>query len=158
MSFSNRPEQMRGRPCGSRCCGSMFAWILNYETGKGLVRRLHQALALCRGPARRASFVKASRNGPTPKLVSALPKNTGVVAGRSGLERSNEVPAPVKSPISPAAGHRRRPASASFGFGKASTVIGQRDVGVRGALEEQDLAVLKIVHALENRILRRWAN
>ena len=78
-TFSNRREQMRRNAIRSRCCGSMFA-DLEHEAGERIVGRLN--LSLGRGAARGgASVVKASRNGPTPKFVNALPKNIGVSPG-----------------------------------------------------------------------------
>ena len=52
---------------------------LEDEAGEiGVVRRHRAAVALARGPGAGSSSARASRKGPMPKLVSALPNSTGV--------------------------------------------------------------------------------
>ena len=52
---------------------------LEDEAGEiGIVRRHRTAVALARGPGAGSSSARASRKGPMPKLVSALPNSTGV--------------------------------------------------------------------------------
>ncbi|MCY1438014.1 hypothetical protein D9M71_541960 [compost metagenome] len=78
MPFSYLPEQMRMKAMRSRCFGSMFAWILkmkpeNFSSTGSTVRSL-----ATRASGRGAQSTTASRTWSTPKLPSAVPKNTGV--------------------------------------------------------------------------------
>ena len=93
MPRSKRPEQMRVKAMRSRCFGSMFAWILNTKAVNSGEVGLDDApvAARARGGGG-AKSMKQSRNGSTPKLFMALPKNTGrdlagaeALAGRSAL-------------------------------------------------------------------------
>ncbi|MOA07790.1 hypothetical protein D3C78_1275100 [compost metagenome] len=78
MPFSYLPEQMRMKAIRSRCFGSMFAWILNTKpvnfSSTGSTVRSWATRASGRG----AQSTTASSTWSTPKLPSAVPKNTGV--------------------------------------------------------------------------------
>ena len=73
----------------SRCFGSMFAWILKTKP-ENVGRRRDRRAAPARAAAAAAgrSSRNASRNSSTPKLVIALPKNTGVSCAARGTRRS----------------------------------------------------------------------
>ena len=78
MSFTNRPEQTRTNATRSRWRGSMFACILKTKPVKRSSVGEIGPTSLDRGCGGGASSTSARRNGSRPKLVSALPKNTGV--------------------------------------------------------------------------------
>ena len=79
MPGSKWPEQRRTKAMRSRCRGSMFAWILNTKPVNsvrvGSIGPMLDSRAVGDGASLRKSWRKAS----TPKLVSALPKCTGVM-------------------------------------------------------------------------------
>ena len=79
MSLVSTPEQTRTKATRSRCLGFMFAWILNTKPLKsarsGSIGEPSSASRTC---GHGAYCTSASRNDSSPKLVSALPKNTGV--------------------------------------------------------------------------------
>ena len=78
----NLPEHTRMNATRSRCCGSMFAWILNTKpvsfSSCGATSRPVVACG-CGGGA---CSTKKSSSGCTPKLFTPEPKNTGVCSPR----------------------------------------------------------------------------
>ncbi len=62
----------------SRCCGSMFAWILNTKPVSLSSLGVDLALLVSRGSGAGACFAKCASSSSTPKLEIAEPKNTGV--------------------------------------------------------------------------------
>ena len=93
MSFVKRPEQTRTNATRSRWRGSMFAWILKTKPVKRSSVGLTGPASLRRGCGGGASSTIARRNGSRPKLVSALPKNTGVWRPARYSPTSYDVPA-----------------------------------------------------------------
>ena len=78
MSFASRPEQMRRNATRSRWRGFMFACTLNTNPEKCGSVGATMPVSVVRGWGLGASESSASRNGSTPKSLSALPKKTGV--------------------------------------------------------------------------------
>ena len=77
MPLKNFPETTRMNATRSRWFGSMFAWILNTNPeNSGFVGSTISFVDSC-GDGAGARSRNSSRNGSTPKFVSALPKNTG---------------------------------------------------------------------------------
>ena len=74
----NLPEQMRKKAMRSRWAGSMFAWILKVKPLKVSSAGSTMRVVVARGPGGGDSSTKASSISRTPKLLMALPKNTGV--------------------------------------------------------------------------------
>ena len=115
---SKRPEQMRRNATRSRWSGSMFAWILKTKPEKSArAGSIGPAAGLARAGAG-ASSRKRSRNGSTPKFVSALPKNIGVCRPARDLgrlerrARAVEQRERVARALRPRAGRRPRAARA----------------------------------------------
>ncbi len=82
MPLLNRPEHTRTKAMRSRCCGSMFAWILNtnpenFSSYGSIVR-----VVASRGCGGGACSTNSSSSSRTPKLLMAEPKNTGVSSPR----------------------------------------------------------------------------
>jgi len=78
MPAVNRPEQMRMNATRSRCCGSMFAWILNTKPVSFSSAGATSRVVVARGRGAGACSTKKSSSSCTPKLLTAEPKNTGV--------------------------------------------------------------------------------
>ena len=78
MPRSKRPEQRRTKAMRSRCLGSMFAWILNTkpETFSSCGSTVRVSVGAGRGGG--ASSTSPWSSSRTPKLLTALPKKTGV--------------------------------------------------------------------------------
>ena len=74
----NFPEQIRKKAIRSRWARSMFAWILKTKPEKAVSSGETIRVIAARGPGGGAISTKASRSSRTPKLLMALPKNTGV--------------------------------------------------------------------------------
>ena len=84
----------------SRCAGSMFAWILKTKPLKRPAVGGCGPLSVLRGAGAGARSRKASRNGRTPKLVIAEPKNIGVICPRSLFSRLKASPPTSRSSTS----------------------------------------------------------
>ena len=101
----------------SRCDGSMFACTLKTKRGEPVVVGLHDAVARQRGPGGGHRSTKSSRKGSTPKLVSALPKKTGVCSP------AQEAGGPSRRPR-PRAARPRRAASPAGSSPRSSSSVG----------------------------------
>ena len=100
ISLSNFPEQILIKAILSLWFLFIFAWILKTNAEKSsLVGSINPSLdSLGKGGVVR--FKNSSRNGSTPKFVSAEPKNTGVSSPLRTASRSNSSPAPSSSSTS----------------------------------------------------------
>src|ERR1051325_4090728 len=78
MSRSNLPEQTRMKATRSRCFGSMFAWILKMNPENPGCSGEISTPAITRGLGGGECFRNPSSRSCTPKLLTALPKKTGV--------------------------------------------------------------------------------
>ena len=80
MPRSKRPEQILKNAMRSRWRGSIFAWILKTNPEKASssgATTLPASVRRLRGAG--AKPINESKNGSTPKFVSALPKKTGLI-------------------------------------------------------------------------------
>ncbi len=93
MSRSNLPEQTRTNAMRSRCFGSMFAWILKMKPENAGFSGAISMPPMMRDFGAGACFRKPSSNSCTPKLLMALPKNTGVLLPASTAASSKTSPA-----------------------------------------------------------------
>ncbi len=137
----NLPEQMRTKAIRSRCRGSMFAWILNTKPEKpGASAPARRSRSCGRGGG--ASSTKRSRNGSTPKLFMALPKNTGVTSPGRNTSRSNGCAALSSSASSSISRRARSPRASHHQIVRVvRSVMGARRAPDGGPLEGQQLAV-----------------
>ncbi len=62
----------------SRCCGSMFAWILKTKPVSFASAASTTRSRVSRGSGAGACVAKCASSSSTPKLLIAEPKNTGV--------------------------------------------------------------------------------
>ena len=100
MPFSNLPEQIRMNTIRSWWLGSIFAWILNTKAEKSSLVGCTISSTAWRGAGDGASSKNFSKNGFTPKLVMAEPKNIGVNSPARTLSKSNGSPATSNNSIS----------------------------------------------------------
>ena len=100
MPFSNLPEQIRINTIRSWWLGSIFAWILNTKAEKSSLVGWTISSTAWRGAGDGASSKNFSKNGFTPKLVMAEPKNIGVNSPARTLSKSNGSPATSNNSIS----------------------------------------------------------
>ena len=90
MPRSKRPEHTRKKAMRSRWDGSMLAWTLKTKPAKGASRGRGTPSSPVRGVGDGTRSTTASSSMPTPKLVSAEPKKTGVAsAARKALGSSS---------------------------------------------------------------------
>ena len=99
----------------------MFAWILNTKAEKSGENASITPASLSRERGAVVMRRKPSRNGSTPKFVSALPKNTGESVPFRTASRSNSRPAPSNS-ISSARLSRRFCPMRSTSAGSSSAI------------------------------------
>ena len=110
----------------SRWRGSMFAWILKTKPrnsgSSGATRPVGRA---SRGAGGGASATNASRNSSTPKLVTALPKKTGVSSPRAKplrVEARRRRRRAARSPRAASRSASRRAARPACGSSRPSTL------------------------------------
>src|SRR6266496_4444425 len=93
MSRSNLPEQTRMNAMRSRCFGSIFACILKMNPENPGCSGDISTPAITRDLGGGECFRNPSSKSCTPKLLIALPKNTGVVVSASTAASSHSCPA-----------------------------------------------------------------
>ena len=91
------PDTIRIKAIRSRCLGSIFAWILNTKPENFSSSASTWRSAVSRGWGAGAHAVKPSNIWSTPKLPSAVPKNTGVSSPAKNSSWSNSCDAPTTS-------------------------------------------------------------
>ena len=83
------PEHSRTKAMRSRWFGSMLAWILNTKADMSASAAVTTRLSAACARGGGAKVPSASSRSPTPKFLSALPKNTGVRWPSRNAWRSN---------------------------------------------------------------------
>ena len=100
MFLSNLPLHILINAMRSRCALFIFAWILNTNAEKSSDIGSTSSLTVSLAIGEVVSCKNCSKNGSTPKFVSAEPKNTGVSFPSLTAWRLNSSPAPSSSSIS----------------------------------------------------------
>ncbi len=94
------PEHRRMNAMRSRCCGSMFAWILNTKpVSLPSIASTSRCTVSCLSGAG-ACVAKCASSSSTPKFEMAEPKNTGVCLPARYSATSNSAVPPRTSSIS----------------------------------------------------------
>ena len=102
MPRANCPEQMRTKAMRSRCCGSMFAWILNTKPEKvGVVGEPAARSSVLRGARAAAPGRRSGRGRARARSCSSRCRRRRASPGRPGTSRCRTgLPAVSSSAIS----------------------------------------------------------